>query len=93
MATGDSKEMITVEAWTTMRYLHAQGQLIRAIAKEVSLSRNTVRGALRNDGVRQYSRPVRANPKLEPYLDEIERMYLVEGFIGSRIGRELVKRG
>jgi len=89
----EDEEMIAVEAWTTIRYLHAQGKSIRAIAKELSLSRNSVRAALRQDNPPRYSRPRRANPKLEPYLEEIERMYMVGGFIGSRILRELCAQG
>ena len=71
------KEMITVEAWTTIRYLHAQGQSIRAIARELSLSRNTVRAALRGDDLPRYVRPRRPNPQLEPFADQIRQM-LVE---------------
>jgi transposase len=81
--------MITVEAWTTIRYLHAQGQSIRAIARELGVSRNTVRKALHGDGPRHYSRPKRPNPKLAPYLDQIETMLVEKQFIGTRILREL----
>jgi len=35
--------MISVEAWTTIRYLKAQGLGTRKIAKEVGVARNTVR--------------------------------------------------
>ena len=83
------KEMITVEAWTTIRYLHAQGQSIRSIARELGLSRNTVRTALRGEGPPQYERPKRPNPQLAPYLDQIEGMLVKKQFIGTRILREL----
>jgi len=78
-----------VEAWTTIRYLHAQGKSIRAIARELSLSRNTVRAALQRKGPPRYSRPRRPNPKLQPYADQIGQMLLEKHFIGSRILREL----
>ena len=81
--------MITVEAWTTIRYLHAQGQSIRAIAKELSLSRNTVRTALRGDDPPRYVRPRRSNPQLAPFVDQIEQMLVEKQFIGTRILREL----
>src|SRR5438067_806616 len=45
--TRRQNEVITVECWPTIRFLHAQGKGIRAIAKELDLSRNTVRDALR----------------------------------------------
>jgi transposase len=80
--------MITVEAWTTIRYLHAQGKGKKTIARELGISRNTVRRALaREDGPR-YRRPPWTNPQLEPLAEAIRRMRR-EGFIGSRILREL----
>lgn len=82
-----------MEGWTTIRYLHAQGKSIKAIAAEVGVARNTVRLALRREGPPRYQRPPRANPQLVPFADEIERMVVGERFIGSRILRELRKRG
>ena len=81
--------MITVEAWTTIRYLRAQGKTIRAIARELGLSRNTVRAALREENPPTYTRLPRANPKLAPFLPQIEEMVVGQKFIGSRILREL----
>jgi transposase len=83
------KEMLTVEAWTTIRYLHSQGKSVRAIAKELGISRNTVRGALRSESVPHYVREERPNAKLMPFLPQIEEMFLKRHFIGSRILREL----
>ncbi len=81
--------MITVEGWTTIRYLHAQGKSIRAIAKELSIARNTVRAALRDEGPPRYERAKRSNPKIEPFVDVIKQMFFEKKFIGSRILREL----
>lgn len=78
-----------MEAWTTIRYLHAQGMGIRAICREVGVSRKAVRRALRLDGIPRYSRPERPNPKLVPFEAEIRRLYFTEHLIGSRILREL----
>lgn len=82
-----------MEGWTTIRYLHAQGKSIKAIAAEVGVARNTVRLALRREGPPKYQRPPRPNPQLVPFADEIERMVVGERFIGSRILRELRKLG
>ena len=82
-----------MEAWTTIRYLHAQGKSIRVIASELGIARNTVRAALRTDRAPQYSRPPRSNPKLTPFATEIEAMVFEQQFIGSRILRELQTRG
>ncbi len=81
--------MIAVEAWTTIRCLHAQGRPIRAIAAELGVSRNTVRSALRQTSAPRYTRPPRPNPKLEPFREQIRQMLVEKGFIGSRILREL----
>src|SRR3972149_11410274 len=81
--------MITVEGWTTIRYLHAQGKSVRAIARELSIARNTVRAALRSEKPPHYERPKRTNPQLEPFADQIERMLFQQHFTGPRILREL----
>jgi transposase len=82
-----------MEAWTTIRYLHAQGLGIRAICREVGISRKAVRRALRADGPPRYQRPPRPNPKLEPFSARIRELYYRQQFIGSRILRELRAAG
>jgi transposase len=88
-----SEEMISMEMWTTIRYLRAQGWGIRAIARELGVSRNTVRKALVADSPPRYERPARPNPQLEPFAEEIRRMFFEQHFIGTRILRELRQRG
>jgi len=78
-----------VEAWTTIRYLQAQGLGIRAICRELGISRKAVRRALRTEGVPRYQRPSRPNPKLVPFEAQIRVLYFREHLIGSRIIREL----
>ena len=85
--------MISVEAWTTIRYLKAQGLGTRSIAREVGVARNTVKKALRSKGPPRYQRKPRPNPKLEPFREEVRRMLVNDHFIGSRILRELRRRG
>lgn len=87
------KGMMSVEEWATIRYLHVQGKGIREIARELSISRNTVRSALERTEAPRYVRPKRPFPELDRFEAEIRRMYLEEGFIGTRIMRELVKQG
>lgn len=82
-----------MEAWTTIRYLAAQGMGIRAICRELSVSRKAVRRALRTEGVPKYARPARPNPKLEPYEAQIRELYFRDHLIGSRIVREVRKVG
>lgn len=83
------EEMIAVEAWTTIRYLHAQSKSIRSIAKELGVARNTVRSALHSQGPPVYTRPKRPNPKLMPFASQIREMLFSKKFIGTRILREL----
>ncbi len=82
-----------MEAWTTVRYLAAQGKPIRTIARELGLARNTVRAALKADTAPQYTRPPRPNPQLVPFHEAIRRMRSEQGLIGSRILRELRAQG
>ena len=82
-----------MEGWATIRYLHAQGKGIRAIAKELGVARKTVRLALRREGSPKYERPTRPNPKLDPYLATIRELYFKKHLIGSRILRELQSQG
>jgi transposase len=48
--------MISLEAWTTIRHLHAQGKSIRRIYRELHLSRKAVRRALRSPEPPRYRR-------------------------------------
>jgi len=82
-----------VEAWTTIRYLHAEGTPIRAICRELGVSRNTVRQALRSQSPPKYERPAKLNPALAPFEAQIRTWYFGEKLIGSRILRELRARG
>jgi transposase len=85
--------MISVEGWTTIRYLHAQGKGVRTIAKEVGLARNTVRAAIRDTRPRSRTRAKRPNQQLVPYAEQIRHMALSQQLIGSRILRELRSLG
>lgn len=82
-----------MEAWTTIRYLHAQGMGIRAICRELGVSRKAVRQALRRQGPPSYQRPPRPNAKLAPFEAQIRTWYFGEKLIGSRIVRELQALG
>jgi transposase len=84
--------MISMEAWTTIRYLRAQGKGIKRIARELGVSRNTVRLALQREGPPHYERPPQRKSKLEPYREFIQELR-GQGLIGSRILKELKKRG
>ena len=85
--------MISMEEWSSIRCLNAQGWGTRKIAKELGISRNTVKRAIRASGPPNYQRAPRVNVQLEPFKDEITAMLIQKDFIGSRILREIRKKG
>ncbi len=78
-----------MEGWTTIRYLHAQGVGSRTIAKKIGVSRTTVRVAIRDEELPTRTRAKRPNKKLTPCAERIAEMLFVQGFIGTRIVREV----
>ena len=68
------KDVISVEDWAEIRRLHrAEGVSIKEIARQLELSRNTVRGALRSDEPPSYERERRpwAVDAVEPQIREL----------------------
>ena len=85
--------MISVQAQITVRCLRDQGKSIKQIARDLELSRNTVRRYLRDRAIADYpARPAKPNAELESFAHDIEVM-LAKELIGSRILAELRKRG
>ena len=84
--------MIPVEAWTTIRTLHAQGKSVRRIAHDLNLSRNTVRHALRSTEPPRYQRQPSTHTRIERFRPFIQQL-LEQELIGSRILTELRARG
>jgi transposase len=64
--------MIAQETWVMIKHLKQQGLSIRAIARQLSLDRNTVRRALRRDGLPKYTRTTPRASKLDPYKPYLE---------------------
>ncbi len=60
--------MISLEAWTTIRHLHAQGHSIRRIARDLHLSRQVVRRAIASTEPPRYHRRPEEQPQLVPFL-------------------------
>lgn len=82
-----------MEQWTTIRYLQAQGRGIREIAREVGVSRQSVRRALSSGSQPRYQRRPSPTTKLEPYRETVRELYLGKHLIGTRILRELKAAG
>lgn len=82
-----------MEQWTTIRYLHAQGMGIREIAREVGVSRQSVRRSLAAESQPRYERRPSRRTKLEPYKEQVRELYFGKHLIGTRILRELKAAG
>jgi transposase len=85
--------MISLEAWTTIRHLHAQGYSISAIARQLNLSRKTVRRALQSTHPPRYQRKPVENPQLVPFIPLMQQMGSEQHLIGSRVLNEIRARG
>ncbi len=82
-----------MEAWATIRHLHAQGHSVRRISRELHLSRQAVRRALSSPQPPYYQRKPTENVQLVPFLPLIQQMTTEQRFIGSRILSEIRVRG
>jgi len=83
--------MLTEEGEMEIRILSRRGMSIRAIARELAISRNTVRKYLRGEAVKVPGRRGPGRPrKLEPYEDWIRRR--VEGAAPIRLPATVLHR-
>ena len=73
--------MLVVEAIDRIRREHfVQGKSIKEIARDLRLSRNTVRKVLRSDETSfSYARQVQPRPKLGRWKGELDRLLAVNG--------------
>lgn len=83
--------MLSVEDWAEIRRLHrAEGMPIKAIARVLGISRNTVRAALVAEGPPRYSRPAAGSivDEVEPRIRELLQAYptMPATVIAERIG-------
>jgi transposase len=65
--------MIMQETWVMIKHLQQQGVSIRAIARQLGIDRNTVRRALRREGLPKYIRTTPRASKLDPFKPYLER--------------------
>jgi transposase len=66
--------VLSVEDWAEIRRLHrSEGMAIKAIARVMGVSRNTVKAALRSEGPPRYGRPLRGSlvDEVEPRIREL----------------------
>lgn len=86
--------MKDVKDWITIKNLHDKGVPIRQIARELKISRNTVKRLIKFDEEPKYKKRCYTSV-INQYLDQIQVWYLNPeyNFIGTRIYRELKKLG
>ena len=87
--------MISMDVWTAIKVLHNRGVSIRQIAKQLKISRNTVRKYLSKESPPHYEKSESYGPKSkwDRWKKEIIEMYYNKKFVGSRIFEELKKKG
>jgi transposase len=83
--------VLSVEDWAEIRRLHrAERMPIKAIARVLGVSKNTVKAALRSDGPPRYERPLRGSlvDDAEPRIRELLQAYptMPATVIAERIG-------
>lgn len=90
----ETKVVKDVDEWITVRQLHKKGMSIRGIARELKMSKNTVKKLLRSPTRPTYQRKIYPS-KVEAYKEQIKIWYLDPSynFIGTRIYEELLKIG
>ncbi len=78
--------MLVVETVARIRRAHlVQGKTIKAISRELGLSRNTVRKVLRSGETSfAYEREVQPRPKLGPWTEELERRLVANDRLSRR---------
>ena len=91
---GGIKEVKDVQDWIAVKRLFKRGAKIKQIAKQLKMSKNTVKALLRLEAEPKYERTVNVS-KIDPFKDQIRSWFLGPeyDFIGTRIYKELLKIG
>ncbi|MGF7186463.1 transposase [Desulfitispora alkaliphila] len=76
----------------TVKRLFKSGMKIKAIARTLNMSKNTVKKLIKAEGAPRYNREY-YKTKTDEYEDQITKWYLEDDFNGTRIFRELKKHG
>jgi transposase len=80
--------------WHTVKNMYNKGVPIKQIARELKMSRNTIKSLIKKEVEPKYTREVRST-KIEEFKDHIRKWYLEKeySFNGTRIYNELCKLG
>lgn len=91
MTIGGGRKVISMEVWHTIQVLKKQGKSRKAIARDLGISKNTVKRYWRLNDAPHYSRKP-AGRELDRFALQIEEM-VKKQFIGTRIHHELMLLG
>ncbi|MDP4143625.1 MAG: helix-turn-helix domain-containing protein [Bacillota bacterium] len=78
--------------WYLVRRLYQKGMKIKEIARELGMSKNTVKKLINSEEPPKYTRAI-TSTKIDCYKDKIGEMHLEEGLKGTEILKELNKLG
>jgi transposase len=86
--------MIPQEVWVMIKSLQQQGLSIRAIARQLGVDRNTVRRALRRNGLPKYTRTTPRRSKLDPFKPYLQqRLAACPELTAVRLYQEIQPQG
>lgn len=80
--------------WHTVKNMYNKGVAIKQIARELGMSKNTVKSLIKKEEEPKYSRETRPS-KIDDFKDDIRKWYLEKEYLfnGTRIYNELSKLG
>ena len=87
-----------MDIWTSIKVLKEKGQSIKKIARELRISRNTVRKVLRKGSYREFRNTDEVKAKVSrshaaQFHDQLIEMLIKQKFIGTRIFNEIKTQG
>jgi transposase len=85
------RRVISVEEWHAIQVLKRQGHGKKAVARQLKISRNTVKRYWDSQAPPSYQRPAPVK-MLDPYVPQVREM-MAKRFIGTRIFHELTSLG
>jgi transposase len=94
MHRGGKTKVKDLRDWHTVKNMYNKGVPIKQIARELKMSKNTVKSLIKKEDEPKYSRETRPT-KVDKYKDNIRKWYLEKeySFNGTRIYNELCKLG
>ena len=91
---GNKTKVKDLRDWHTVKNMYNKGVPIKQIARELKMSKNTVKSLIKKEEEPKYTRKIRLS-KVNEYKDDIRKWYLEKeySFNGTRIYNELLKLG